>query len=231
MRNVIIAVVVIAIAAGAWIFWQARGVQQAAVKWEGQVPEITSENITKQGDVSTVNLTSRIDAPVDAVFESFEHPERSQGLVEEIKLAKVVGGDDKKKTVEFHITTLGQLQVLTVDLAYDKAQNVIGIKTVEGVIDIDGRYALSPSPDGKKTLVTYSATQKNKLPLPVPESVERSAIKEQFANLMRAIKKDLQQQGKTVSGARSQQGKTVSDARSQRGAIVGDARLEQRRAA
>lgn len=202
MRNVIIAIVVIAIAAGAWVFFKARGVQQAAVKWEGQVPEITSEKISKANDVVSVNLTSRIDAPVAEVFEAFQNPERSQGLVEEIKVAKVLSGDDKKKTVEFHITTLGQLQVLTVDLTYQKEQNVVGIKTVEGVIDIDGSYALSPSPDGKKTLVTYTATQRNKLPLPIPESVERSAIKEQFANLMRAIKKDLQNRGKTVSDAR-----------------------------
>ena len=202
MRNVIIAIVVIAIAAGAWVFFKARGVQQAAVKWEGQVPEITSEKISKENDVVTVNLTSRIDAPVADVFEAFQNPERSQGLVEEIKVAKVLSGDDKKKTVEFHITTLGQLQVLTVDLTYQKDQNLVGIKTVEGVIDIDGKYALTPSPDGKKTLVTYTATQRNKLPLPVPESVERSAIKEQFANLMRAIKKDLEQRGKTVSDAR-----------------------------
>jgi uncharacterized membrane protein len=202
MRNVIIAIVVIAIAAGAWVFFKARGVQQAAVKWEGQVPEITSEKISKENEVVTVNLTSRIDAPVADVFESFQNPERSQGLVEEIKVAKVLSGDDKKKTVEFHITTLGQLQVLTVDLTYQKDQNLVGIKTVEGVIDIDGKYALTPSPDGKKTLVTYTATQRNKLPLPVPESVERSAIKEQFANLMRAIKKDLEQRGKTVSDAR-----------------------------
>ena len=92
---------------------------------------------------------------------------------------------------------------MTVDLTYEKEQNPVGIKTVEGVIDIDGVYALTPSPDGKRTLVTYTAKQRNKLPLPVPESVERSAIKEQFANLMRAIKKDLAQQGKTVSDARN----------------------------
>lgn len=92
--------------------------------------------------------------------------------------------------------------MLTVDLTYVKDKNEVGIKTVEGVIDIDGVYALSPSPDGKKTLVTYTATQKNKLPLPVPKSVEESAIKEQFANLMRAIKKDLQLQGKSTADAR-----------------------------
>lgn len=202
MRNAVIAIVVIIVlAVGAYLLWQARSVQQAAVKWDGPVPEIASEDIKKEGDETSVTLTSRIDAPVEDVFRSFQQPERTQELVEEIKLSKVLSGDDQKKTVEFHILTLGQLQVLTVDLTYRKDQNAIGIKTVEGVIDIDGTYTLSPSPDGKKTLVTYTAKQRNKLPLPVPESVERSAIKEQFANLMRAIKKDLEQQGKIVGSA------------------------------
>lgn len=203
MRNVVIAIVIILVAAGAWIFWKARGVQQAAVKWEGPVPEITSEDISKEGEVVSVKLTSRIDAPVDAVFDAFQNPERSEGLVEEIKVAKVLSGDENKKTVEFHILTLGQLQVLIVDLTYMEEKNQIGIKTVEGVIDIDGVYALTASPDGEKTLVTYTATQRNKLPLPVPESVERSAIKEQFANLMRAIKKDLAQQDDKVGSLRA----------------------------
>ena len=61
MRNVIIVIVLVAAAAGAWIFFKARGVQQAAVKWEGQVPEITSEDIKKDKDVVNVKLTSRID--------------------------------------------------------------------------------------------------------------------------------------------------------------------------
>jgi polyketide cyclase/dehydrase/lipid transport protein len=201
MRNVVIAILVVVAAAAGYIYFKARGVQQAAVKWEGAVPEIVSENIQKDRDTTKIELASRIDAPVDAVFDAFEQPEKAQGMVDEIKMAKVVSGDDKKKTVEFHITTLGQLQVFTVDLSYDKAANEVGIKTVEGVIDIDGSYKLDPSPDGKRTLVTYKATQKNKLPLPVPEAVERSAIKEQFANLMKAIKKTLQQEGKLVGDA------------------------------
>ena len=201
MRNVVIAIIVVVAAAAGYYFYKLHGAQQAAVKWEGAVPEIVSENIQKDGDTTKIELASRIDAPVDAVFDAFEQPEKAQGMVDEIKMAKVVSGDDKKKTVEFHITTLGQLQVFTVDLNYDKAANAVGIKTVEGVIDIDGTYKLDASPDGKRTLVTYKATQKNKLPLPVPESVERSAIKEQFANLMKAIKKTLQQEGKLVGDA------------------------------
>jgi uncharacterized membrane protein len=200
MRNAVIAVVaIVVLAMVGYVGWSYLSVRQAAVKWEGQVPEILSEKIEKEGDVANIELTSRIDAPVPDVFAAFHRPERTPELVEEIKQAKVIASDDNKKTVEFHLTTLGQLQVMTVDLSYAKDGKSVGIKTVEGVIDIDGVYELSPSPDGKKTLVTYRAKQKNKLPLPIPANVERSAIKEQFANLMKAIKKDLA--GETKQGS------------------------------
>src|SRR5262245_50291002 len=200
MRNAVIAVVaIVVLAVLGYVGWSYLAVQQAAVKWEGQVPEIVSEKIEKEGDVANIELTSRIDAPVADVFAAFHRPERTPELVDEIKQAKVVASDDNKKTVEFHLTTLGQLQVMTVDLSYAKDGKSVGIKTVEGAIDIDGVYELSPSPDGKKTLVTYRAKQKNKLPLPIPANVERSAIKEQFANLMKAIKKDLA--GETKQGS------------------------------
>lgn len=200
MRNAVIALVaVVVLAVGGYVVWTYVGLQRAAVQWEGSVPEILSEKIEKEGDVATIELTSRIDAPVAQVFASFQHPERTPALVEEIKQARVVESTEGKKTVEFHLTTLGQLQVMTVDLTYDPAGTRVGIKTVEGTTEIDGTYELSPSPDGQKTLVTYRATQRNKLPLPIPANVERSAIKEQFANLMRAIKKDIAAGGQVGS--------------------------------
>ena len=200
-RGIAIAALLLALLAGGYLYSRMRGLQQAAVKWDGPVPEVASENIRKEGDLTRVEMTSRIDAPIDAVFAAFEAPDKSEGRVPEIKRARVVSTSGTKKQVEFHITTLGQLQVFTVELDYDKTGNVIGIKTVEGAIDIDGKYKLSASPDGKRTLVTYTATQRNKLPLPIPQDVERSAIKEQFANLMKAIKKYLADEGKIVSSA------------------------------
>ena len=198
-RGIAIAALLLALLAGGYLYSRMRGLQQAAVKWDGPVPEVASENIRKEGDLTRVEMTSRIDAPIDAVFAAFEAPDKSEGRVPEIKQARVVSTSGTKKQVEFHITTLGQLQVFTVELDYDKTGNVIGIKTVEGAIDIDGKYKLSASPDGKRTLVTYTATQRNKLPLPIPQDVERSAIKEQFAHLMKAIKKYLADEGKIVS--------------------------------
>lgn len=197
MRNGVIAVIaIVVVAALGYVGWTYLKLQQAAVQWEGAVPEILSEKIEKDGEVAVIELTSRIDAPVAQVFDAFHRPERTPELVEEIKQANVIASEPNKKTVEFHLTTLGQLQVMTVDLTYDTSGKAVGIKTVEGATEIDGVYELSASPDGQKTLVTYKAKQRNKLPLPIPANVERSAIKEQFANLMRAIKKDIAGEGK-----------------------------------
>lgn len=199
-RNVMIAVGVLILLAVGWVALKFRSVQQAAVKWEGKIPDLVSENIVKEGDVFKVEFTSRIDAPVDVVFESFQHPEKSQGMVEEIKQVKVLSGDDRKKTVEFQVLALEQLQVLTVEMSYLPDQKRINIKTLEGgTTDIDGYYQLDASPDGKRTLVIYKAQQKVRLPL--PDGVLQSGMKEQFVNLMRAIKKDLQQQGKLIARA------------------------------
>ncbi len=197
MRSLVIAVVaIVVLAVAGYVGWTYWSVQRAAVQWEGKVPEIVSEKIEKDGDVATIELSSRIDAPVADVFEAFRHPERTEKLVDQIKRSRVVEETPERKRVEFHLTTLGQLQVLTVDLSYDPKGREIGIKTVEGATEIEGTYRLEPSPDGRKTLVVYHARQRNKLPLPVPANVERSAIKEQFASLMRAIKEDLKAQGK-----------------------------------
>src|SRR5262250_598112 len=131
VRNIVIAVVVILVLVAGWFYVKLRGVREQAVKWEGSVPDLIAEDIQKERDLTRINLSSRIDAPPAEVFDSFEHPERAEGAVDQIKMAKVISGDDSKKQVEFHVTTLGQLQVFTVELTYDKAGNAIGIKTVE----------------------------------------------------------------------------------------------------
>jgi uncharacterized membrane protein len=201
MRTIGIVIAAIVVLGGGYVGWRFMKLQQAAVKWDGPVEGIASENIVKGPDAFDVELTTIINAPADAVYESFLHPERSEGMVKEIRQAKVLSGDDKKKTVLFQILALDQVQTLTVDLNYDAAQKLIGIKTVEGSASIDGSYKLTPSPgDGKKTLVTYKAKQS--IPLPLPEGVLKGAIKEQFVNLMNAIRKDLTQQGKMTASVR-----------------------------
>lgn len=194
MRTIGIVIAALVVIGATYVGYRFYKLQQAASKWSGPVEGINSEKIERNGEAFDVELTTIINAPADAVFEAFEHPERSQGMVKEIRQAKVLSGDDQKKTVLFEILALDQVQTLTVDLTYDKATKKIGVKTVEGSSSIDGAYQLTPSPDGKKTLVTYSAKQS--IPLPLPDGVLKGAIKEQFVNLMNAIRKDLEKEGK-----------------------------------
>jgi uncharacterized membrane protein len=198
MRTIGIVIAVVVVVVAGYVGLRFYQLQQAAQKWNGPVEGIASEKIEKNGDAFDVELTTIINAPADAVFDAFEHPERSEGMVKEIRQAKVLSGDDKKKTVMFQILALDQVQTLTLELTYDAAGKVISVKTVEGSAAIDGSYTLTSSPgDGKKTLVTYKAKQS--IPLPLPEGVLKGAIKEQFVNLMNAIRKDLTQQGKMTA--------------------------------
>jgi uncharacterized membrane protein len=194
MRTIGIVIAAVVAIGATYVGYRFYKLQQAAAKWSGPVEGISSEKIERNGEAFDVELTTIINAPVDAVFESFEHPERSEGAVKEIRQAKVLSGDEHKKTVLFEILALDQVQTLTVDLTYDKANEKIGVKTIEGSSSIDGAYQLTASPDGKKTLVTYTAKQS--IPLPLPDGVLKGAIKEQFVNLMNAIRKDLQKEGK-----------------------------------
>jgi uncharacterized membrane protein len=202
MRPIALAVVAVVVLVGGYVGWRFVQLQRAAAKWDGPVEGIASEKIVKERDAFDVELTTIINAPIDAVFDAFLHPERSEGLVDGIRQAKVLSGDDTKKTVLFEIVALEQPQTLTVELTYDRAQHRIGIKTVEGSSTIDGSYELTASPgDGRKTLVAYRAKQQ--IPLPLPEGVLKGAIKEQFLNLMSAIREDLTRQGKMAGAMRS----------------------------
>ena len=72
----------------------------------------------------------------------------------------------------------------------DDTQRVMTFKTLQAsTTELAGSYQLESSPDGKLTRVTYDATAKPRVPLPVPQSVQDSAQREFFVNTVRGIKK------------------------------------------
>ncbi len=78
----------------------------------------------------------------------------------------------------------------------DPAQKHVGLKTLESsLVDLTGEYEFKPTPDGKGTIVIYKATQKDKANIPVPVSVQKTAIKDNFDGLIAATKKSIQAQG------------------------------------
>jgi hypothetical protein len=68
----------------------------------------------------------------------------------------------------------------------------VKLKTLESSLaDITGEYVLVPTDGGKATLITYKATQKDKVNIPAPVSVQKTAIKEAFDNLVAGIDKGI----------------------------------------
>jgi len=64
----VLVLVVVGLTAGGW--WYLR-LRSAAQQWEGPVAEILSEKLEKNTDTMEIEFTSRVDAPVDAVFRAF----------------------------------------------------------------------------------------------------------------------------------------------------------------
>jgi carbon monoxide dehydrogenase subunit G len=167
--------------------------QNAAVKWEGPIEEIAAADIKKDGKVFTIKMESRIDAPPDKVWAAMKQPEKLSQNSDQYKKSDILKDEGNHKELELHVMALDNLQQLTVAMDFDDASKTLKIKTLTSTIaDIEGKYTLTPSPDGTKTLYAYEAKQTDKVALPISEDVQRSAIKESFVNQVRAIKKQVQ---------------------------------------
>lgn len=148
--------------------------------------------LEKNGDTFTIRLTKQIDQPIDKVWQGFQTPERLEKYSEQYQQTKLVKDEGNTKIVDYRVSTLGQVQAFTMQLTMDPATKVVKLKTLESsLVDIDGSYELRPSADGKGTMITYKAVQKDKVNLPAPVSVQKTAIKEAFDNLVAGIDKGI----------------------------------------
>jgi Polyketide cyclase / dehydrase and lipid transport len=163
-----------------------------AARWESPVPEILSEKLEKQTDTMEVEFTSRIDAPVEAVLRAFAEPERSAEFSETVRFAKLLQHEGNRKVIEFEMVILGQPQRATMEFWFFPAEKRVRVESVENQFaDVAGEYRFAASPDGSKTLLTYTGTSKDKVKLPVPLAMQKSAMRETFVSSVRALKKGL----------------------------------------
>jgi len=166
--------------------------QRAATRWEGPVEEIVFEKLEKDGKVFDIELHSRIDAPVDAVWAAIKSPEKLAENSTQYKKSELLSAEGNKKVLDLHVLALDNMQQFKVEITYDDATKTASLKTLESThADIQGTYELVPSPDGQKTLYIYKAKQTDKVALPISVDVQRSALKESFVNQVRAIKKQV----------------------------------------
>jgi uncharacterized protein YndB with AHSA1/START domain len=154
------------------------------------------EVLEKQGDTFTIRLTKKIDEPIERVWNGFEKPEQLEKYSEQYQQTKLVKSEGNVKVVDYRVSTLGQIQAFTMELTMQPAEHIVKLRTLESsLVDLVGEYDLKPADGGKGTIITYKATQKDKMNIPAPVSVQKTAIKDAFDNLVAGIKKGIEEQG------------------------------------
>jgi hypothetical protein len=185
----VVGVVVVVVAA-----WWYISLRRAAVEWEGPLKEIASEKMEKVGDTWHIEFQTLFDAPVDRVYEAYSQPERAHEFEPERVLAsELKSSSGNKKVVELRARVLNlPIQRLTVEYTLDPQRKLITSRTLDyNLADISSRYEFEASPDGKRTLLKFTQTSKEKLGNPLPESVQRGALKESYVTAVRAVNKAL----------------------------------------
>jgi hypothetical protein len=163
----------------------------------GPVKEIATESIERTGDTWNVKFTSKIDAPVDQVYQALSQPERMHEFApDSVTKSELVKQDGNNKTVDlvFKLDILPpgfKVQQIRNDLAFFPDEKRVTQKSVDfKLADISSEYKLTPSPDGKGTILTYTQTSKDKAPMLV-ESLQKGALRETYVIQVRAMEKAL----------------------------------------
>jgi uncharacterized protein YndB with AHSA1/START domain len=181
-----------------YVGYQYMALQRAAVQWEGPVAEIAYEKMEKLDGGWDIEFQTMFDAPVDEVFKAFSQPERAHELnPEKFVASSLKSSGDNKKTVEVTAKILNlPLQKVTMEYTFYPDEHRIVAQSINyNLADMTNTFLFEPSPDGKRTLLRYSQDSKEKLGNPLPESVQKSALKESYVNQVRTVKKGLASPG------------------------------------
>jgi hypothetical protein len=194
MKAILAVIGVVVLAIVIYVVMQYRAIEQATSR---PVKEITTESLVKTGDTWNVKFTSRFDAPLDKVFEAFQHPERAAEFApENVMKAEVTEDKGNTKTVE----VVGRLDILppgfkvqdlfTEYTVYPEEHRITS-KTIDfKLADITSEYKFAPSSDGKGTVLTFTQTSKQKQQALV-EALQKGALRETYITQVRAVERAL----------------------------------------
>lgn len=173
--------------------WLATFAVLALIVAAGCSPKLEEgELLDKQGDTFTIRLSQTINEPIDKVWAAFQQPENLEKFSEQYQQSKLIKAEGNTKVLDMRVVALGQVNAFTMQMDMKPDTKQVALTTLESsLVDITGEYDLKPTADGKGTVITYKATQKDKANIPAPVSVQKTAIKESFDNLIAAIKKQM----------------------------------------
>jgi len=194
MKAILGIVLALVVAIGGYLGYYYYSIPQSLV---GVPKEITSENIERVGDTWRIAFTANFDAPVDKVFDAFQHPERAHEFVpENVMKSDITKEDGNTKIIDVvgktDILPPGfKVQNLVTEYTVYPAEKRITSKSINfKLADFNSEYRFEPAAGGKGTLLKFNQTSKDKAPL-IVESLQKGALRETFAIQVRAVKRAL----------------------------------------
>ena len=194
MKALLGIVLALVVAIGGYLGYYYYSMPQSLV---GVPKEIASEKIERVGDTWRINFTANFDAPVDRVFDAFQHPERAHEFVPENVMKSDITKDEGNTKI---VDVVGKTDILPPGF---KVQNLVTEYTVYPaekritsksinfkLADITSEYRFEPGPGGKGTVLRFNQTSKDKAPL-IVESLQKGALRETFAIQVRAVNRGL----------------------------------------
>jgi len=202
MKAILGVIGVIVLAVIAFVGYQYWRLQQAAVEWES-AEEIISESIEQEDRTWVVKFQSVIDKPLDQVWQAVQQPERSSEFISNFKKSELKKHEGNKKVIETQVQVLTlPVQTAVMEYTFDEANKSVDLKTLQSASqDLSASLKLEPSPDGKKTLLTYDAKATPKINVPLPVSAQKGAMRELFVKTVQAIKKGIEDEETKRKGA------------------------------
>ncbi len=182
--------VVLAGAVGVFVAYEYR-LRREAARWEGPLREIIEEKIEHEDGVTRSRFVAILPAPVEQVQTVVWQVEKLQDVVPNFKISRLLEAHGNTKRVELGVQALS-LPLLRYEMEFTlyPEEHRVTFRTLKSQAqDIEGEYRLEPSPDGKKTRVTYTTVAKDKVAVPFPRAVLDSAGRETFVNTVRGIEK------------------------------------------
>lgn len=106
-----------------------------------------------------LQVTAEINAPADKVFDAIAHPELTSKSDPRIEKTRIVSQDSSSKVVELwgpQVPIPNAPPSLKIKVIPDKASNTIKVESYQSpILQFQNEYKLSPTPDGKGTIVKY----------------------------------------------------------------------------
>jgi carbon monoxide dehydrogenase subunit G len=141
-----------------------------------------------------LQATAEVSAPADKVFDAISHPELTAKTDPQVDKVQLVSQDGDSKIVELfgqQVLIPNAPKSLKIKVTSDKANQTVKVDSYQStLLQFQNEYKLSPSKDGKGTLVKYSSNSNDiskQLGMDVPTDMRKQIGLETFMNQMHTV--------------------------------------------